>query len=339
MDDDYQSPKMERWLTPDVANERRNRAIVWIAIVYFAIALFTLLMPMPFQGRVYGHIGDLIHIPTFGIANFIVLLLVCRPRTSRWLLPVMVTILMILAGVLIEFLQGMLSRSASLGDVVRNACGATAALFVFQAMKAQTGPGWRPLVLWLVAIGIIIVAAIDPAASLADIRRQKTQFPVLASFTHRAELQRWYFSSAVVRPRSSHWLDHQQGWEVEWSPHKFPAVKLHELEQDWSGFSTLVVDLTHRGDSRSSQIEVQLRIGSGHSRRNRDHNLYQRLVLPRGESVRWHINLLQAVPETDEPILDFHAIRFVELMAVDLADSALLELGGIWLEVDSSAPL
>jgi len=332
MDDDHQSPDGEPGLTQHAAIERRNRWIVRIAVVYFAVALFTLLMPMPFQGRVYGHVGDLIHIPTFGIANFIVLLLVCRPRPSRWMLPITVTIGMLLVGVLIEILQSLLSRSASLGDVVRNACGATAALFFFQAMNGHAATRLRPRVLWVVATGIIFAAALHPAASLADIRRQKTQFPVLASFSHRAELQRWYFSSAVVRPRSSHWFDSQQGWEVKLSPHQFPAIKLQELERDWSGFSNLVVEMTHLGASRSAQVEVQLRIGSGHTRQSRDRKFFQRIVLSRGEAVRWNIDLMQTLPETNDTILDFHSIRFVELMAVDLADSALLEFGGIWLE-------
>jgi len=274
------------------------------------------------------------HIPAFGILNFLVLLVVRRHFSFRWRVPILVTVSVIAFSGLLELIQGQLSRHASLDDLFRNSLGAVAAMLIFKSLELEPSKNTRSRrVLLGSAVVLIAIATIRPTASIVDVYRQRTQFPTLASFSSRSELQRWYISSARVKRTPINWLDGQYALKVEYFPGDFPAIQLQELERDWTEFQTLATEVTHLADSPSESIVIQLRITDRRFRRDSNHGFLDRIELKRGESIDWRFDLRSAQAAADmNARLRLNEILFVEFMAVDLAQAATVQFGRIRLE-------
>jgi hypothetical protein len=176
------------------------------------------------------------------------------------------------------------------------------------------------------------VAIADPAAAILDVYRQSKQFPQLAAFQSRAELQRWHVGSATVRRARSDWHDGASSLRVRFIPAQWPAIQLQQLQRDWTGYETLVADLYHRDDSESATVTVQIRIADPSYRDEPDSSVYDSIQLKRGQIARWRVALRRAEPSADTPPLDLRSIQFVELMAVQLKSPATVEIGPIRLE-------
>lgn len=318
---------------PLVAKQRHP---FWVAfsVCYLLFSVFALLMPLPVHGRVWFRIADLLHIPAFGVLNFLVLLIVRQHSVSPWRMPILVTALTITLSGLLEIAQGLLSRYASLDDLFRNALGAIASLLIFKSLEYRQSDHKRlGRVLIVAAFAVVVIATIPPTASIVDVYRQTTQFPVLASFSSRAELQRWWVSSARMKRKPIKWLDGTFALQVEYFPGKFPDIQLQELQRDWTQYRTLATELTHSPDSPSETVVIQLRIADHLTRGDWEHALSDRIELKRGESIDWRFNF-KAAQETLEgkDRIRLENIIYLEFMAVELEKQATVQFGKIRLE-------
>ncbi len=144
--------------SPETLAERRHRWLVIFAGCFLVVALVTLLMPVPFRGRVWDQIADLLHVPCFGLINYLALSIARYHFASRWRVPLLVTFTVISFSGFIEVLQGMFGRHPSLGDLFSNSMGAVAALTIHQsrwvAATMNIRWGFRWLAMLLVAVGI-----------------------------------------------------------------------------------------------------------------------------------------------------------------------------------------
>lgn len=312
----------------------RYSFLIAFTIAYLLFSVFMLLMPLPIRERFWARAADLLHIPAFGVLNFLFLLIARQHTTSRYAVPILITLCTISLSGLIEVIQGYFSRSPSLGDLFRNSLGATAALLVFKSLEygaaGTKSPGRIPLV---GALLVVAVATAQPLASIMDVYRQKSDFPVLATFSSRSELERWYVSSARAKRVSVDALGRSHGLQVEYLPGDFPAIQLQELQRDWSQYQTLVTTLTHLAKSQSESIVIQLRITDRRSRRAPDHGFVDRIELKRGESIDWRFNLQSAQDVlVGNQRMRIQQINFVEFMAVEPQQSATVQFGPIRLE-------
>jgi len=330
MSDDCQSPAPAP-ARSDAA--KLYRFLVAFTVCYLLFSVFALLMPLPVRGRFWYRVADLLHIPAFALLNFLGLLIVRHHTLSRWRAPIGVTVCVIGLSGLIEIIQGQLSRSASLDDLYRNSLGAFAALLIFKAWETNASENPYPRRIMLVsAFTLIALATTGPTASIIDVYRQRTQFPTLASFSSGAELQRWYVSSAQVKRTTIDRPDGHDALRVEYFPGDFPAIQLQELERDWTEYRTLVTELTHLADSPSESIVIQLRVADRRSRRDPNHIVIDRIELKRGETIDWRFDLRTARSASGNARLHLEEIRFIDFMAVDLAQPATVQYGPIRLE-------
>ncbi len=308
--------------------------LIAFAIAYLLFSVFMLLMPLPLRERLWARSADLLHIPAFGMMNFLFLLIARQHTPSRFAAPILVTLCTISLSGLIELIQGYFSRSPSLDDLYRNALGAIASLMVFKSLECWSSDNKRPRRLLLASAFIVVaIATIQPIASIIDVYRQKSQFPVIAAFSSRSELQRWYISSARVKRTPIDWLGRSTGLMVAYLPGDFPAIQLQELQREWSQYRSLATELTHLADSPSESITIQLRITDRRSRRSQGHGFVDRIELKRGESIDWRFDL-QAAQETliGDQRMRLQQINFVEYMAVEPQQPATVQFGQIRLE-------
>jgi glycopeptide antibiotics resistance protein len=312
----------------------RYRFLVAIAIAYMVLCVIALLMPLPFRGRFWYRVADLLHIPAFGILNFFALVITRQHTKSPWMAPGLITLVTIgLSGVL-ELIQGMLTRYASLDDLFRNSLGALAALLVFKALELRfdhrKGQS-RGLV--IAALIAILLGTLRPTAAIVDLYRQKMQFPVLATFATRTELQRWYVGSAKLRRTRVKWLDGSYALRVDYLPGHFPAIQLQEPPPDWSSYKTLVTPISHLSDSPSPSIVIQLRIADRRAAKSHDHGIFERIELKRGQTIQWRFDFQAAQAAQAEPDrVWLDEVAFVEFMAVEPAEKAVVQFGRIWLQ-------
>jgi len=322
--------------SPDnpLAIGNRYKLLVVFAVCYLLFSIFALLAPLPVRGRFWYRVADLLHIPAFAVLTFLALVVVRQHTKSSWRVPVLVTLCVVAFSGLMEIIQGLLSRYASLDDLFRNTLGAIAALLIFKSLEYWSSESARPRRLLMVgAVIVLAIATIRPTASIVDVYRQRMQFPALATFSSRSELQRWYISSAQVRRTPIKWLDGHYALKVEYLPGEFPAIQLQELERDWTEYRTLATELTHLPDSKSESIVIQLRIADRRARRDPKNGFVDRIVLKRGESVDWRFDLKAAqAAASGSGRLRMDEIQFVEFMAVNLAEPATVQYGRIRLE-------
>jgi VanZ family protein len=315
--------------------ERRHRQIVVIAGSFLVFALTALLVPLPFRNRAWEEIADLLHIPAFGMINYLALTIVTYHFPSRWRVPLLVTGAVIALGAGIEVMQGILSRNASLGDVLRNALGASAALLIHQSMRLEYPRrlGWslRSFAALFIAAGVL-----PPGLALLDMYAQHRQFPVIASFNSRAELQRWYIGSAQVNVRLLPWPGGRSTARVTFLPGEYPAVRLMHMHRDWTQHEALVTELTHSPESKSERVLVQVRISKQKIHPIPKRSFAKVFEIQRGESVEIRIPLddVRRGPAEGELPLDW--IGSVEFTALQLSEPATVEISPILLEASPS---
>jgi VanZ family protein len=334
--EDFSPPRIStsRISTSPLDIGHRYPFLIAFAGAYLFFSVFMLLMPLPLRERLWARSADLLHIPAFGILNFLFLLIVRQHSASRLAIPILVTLFTISLSGLIELIQGFLSRSSSLSDLLRNSLGATASLLIFKMLECWKSDNKRPRQFYFAgALAVIAIAAVQPIASIIDVYRQKSQFPVLANFASRSEMERWYVSSANVNRRPIDWLGRSRGLLVEYLPGDFPAIQLQQLQRDWSQYQTLVTELTHLADSPAESITIQLRITDRRSRRPTGHGFVERIELKRGQSMQWRFDL-RAAQQTlvGDQQMRLQQINFVEYMAVEPERPAKVHFGQIRLE-------
>jgi len=147
-----------------------------------------------------------------------------------------------LLGLMIEMLQSLTQRQASLGDVVSDFYGLSAGLCLI-GLNGAIKPNFKKpaAIFWLVAGAIFIVAGLKPFIILSwhYIEREQA-FPVIADF--KAD-----WSSSFIR------LDNAEVMEgsslgktgnadlsvIRFQQSEYPGISVVEPESDWSGYQRL----------------------------------------------------------------------------------------------------
>lgn len=315
----------------DALAELRHQRLVAFTGCFLVFALVALLMPAPFHGRLWDRLADLLHIPAFGLINYLALSITRYHFVSRWRVPLMVTAAVILFSGLIELVQGMLSRYASLSDLFCNSMGATTALLLHQIRYAAPSANIRWGLL-SIAVLVITLGTFSPVSALFDMYLQRRQFPVLASFRTSAELQRWYINSADVQLGMASWFAAQPSLRVTFFPGELPVVKLQHLQRNWTGHETFVTELTHSPASKSEVVKLQLQITDIANNWKRGDRYSEWIEIERGQTHRIHLDLETIGRSPRDRQLRLDAIAAVEFRAFELSEPATIEISTIRLE-------
>jgi glycopeptide antibiotics resistance protein len=311
--------------------EQRHRRLIVFTGCFLVFALVALLMPMPFKSRVWNHLADLLHIPAFGIINYLALTIAAYHFPSRWRVPLLVTSAVLAFSAGIELLQGLVGRYASLSDLFCNAMGASAALLIRQSRYEAVSKRycWS---LRSVSALLIALAVLSPLSALFDIYLQHRQFPIIASFNSRAELQRWYVGSAIVHIRPLPWFDGQSTARVTFLPGDFPAIRLVKLHHDWTEQQAFVTELSHRAESQSERVMLRLQISNQQDYPDLASSFAKIYEIERGDTqkIRIAIDDIRKGPADGDLALD--GIASVEFLAIDLDKPATVEIQPLRLE-------
>lgn len=230
----------------------------WIALLVIGILLAAVVFaPVPGDTRWIRTLHNSAHAPIFGCVSLLTLFVVRRqPRlasvgvTGQYALALGAALLL---GILTELLQIPTGRDATVEDALHDVIGAVALLGIFAAFDSQVRASAHSGAVRLAAAMIGIVAlsvAVAPVTRAAIKYQQRDErFPVLADFTERYDryfiLQQWAEFSPAKLPAPWASQAGEGAMHVDLLDGPYPGLEFIEPRPDWSGYSTLAVDLTN----------------------------------------------------------------------------------------------
>lgn len=217
---------------------------------------------------------------------------------QQWLL---VTLIAIVIGSLIEFIQGFVGRSANVNDVLHNVYGVWLGLFWGQK---PTRSVWllRFLCVLLVLPGVWKV--MDSAMAEFTMRNQ---FPRISSFENRSEFQQLRFSPAEIslNKEQKFYTAGNSSLHIRLGTQRYSGFRLVGPYGDWGQYSQLSMDFYNPG---AEPFELVLRVSD--YRHDRGANAYndrfnRRLLLSPGWN---HIGIatgdIRSAPQGRSMIMD-----------------------------------
>ena len=293
------------------------RKVVWWVLTGASLVVFALLVPIPFKGRVVVALGDLCHAPLFAAVTLGVLsvLQLLRPieaiRRLLWRC-VAVAFCLVAFGASMEYVQGLLGRSAAWHDAFANALGIIAASLWYLGRRVA-----RPTIkrlLWFCSVCLIALAWYQPFAILHDVWRTQSQYPLLCSFESDMQLTRWYFRGCSAELTATDVTDGQYSAEIRYEPQDFPAATMIEFASDWSDMTALEFDVALADDYPGDSVTMMVSV-LDHQRRDDSEDIYRSgHELRRGQATKIRISreALLGGPK-------YHRLNLSDLQYLDLA--------------------
>ena len=215
----------------------RPRHAVWILLAVGGV----LLVPLPAGGRITRALLDFCHVGVGGLlAIAIWTMLRGRVGMGDASLACAVAVAATGVGLGIEKLQGLTGREASWLDAGTNAVGAAVAVLLLLLARGRAQPRWLT---GAVIVVLLALAAWTPGRQIQDALRQRSEFPMLASFENELELSRWRFqeaTGAIVTARGTHG---PESLRVELAAGHYPGASFVWPPPDWSAHAALAFDI------------------------------------------------------------------------------------------------
>ncbi|MEM9646411.1 MAG: hypothetical protein AAF989_15575 [Planctomycetota bacterium] len=290
-------------------------------VIVFVLVVTALTVPIPFEARVAAVIGDLVHAPLFACLTWLTLRSLRRWGSldtkgqeltiGRELVRVGVVIVLFFTfGVVMEFIQGLLGRSAAIHDAVSNGLGALAGGCWY------LGTRFKRLTLRLMAVGVIGIAQWSPALIIIDVIRKPFDFPRLASFETNAEMTRWHFSGSEGMPVKMHATDGKRSMRIVFRPGRYPSATMVDMYGDWSAALSVEFDVT------VDDVQAPPTLNFVFKTLDHDHLDYhsdtfrQTIELRRGESYHVKVSLADVLFGPDDREMDLSRMKYLSFQVL-----------------------
>jgi hypothetical protein len=311
-----------------------------LAVLALAVVGVGLVFPFPVEGRLWGHIFNLAHAPTF-FCTFLAIVGLLDPSSiglsNRFATVLPMTVgrtaagvaLLTVLGVVGEFLQFFVGRSPSLKDVAANLAGLLAA-FVWVSGRRSSVVKRR----FSGFIAVLVLAAVSstPLMNVRDCVAQLRQMPLLASFERPLELGSWKTRDAKMS-RSTEWFtDGEYSLKVELRPARYPSVSFVWPTADWQGYQTFAADFRNPSEEAVTlTIKIQDRQHSWSDNGRLDRFNHDVVLAPgetRSESIA--IKAIRQAPENRSMEMD--QISLVEIFVSGLKGRTTFFVDNLRLE-------
>ncbi len=289
-------------------SQQRGR-ILWGSVVFFLLVGVALLIPLPRGTRWQHALIDLVHAPLFLLVSWWTCRLIAAGKRLSVFQAVAVLLMVVSLGSVLEFMQTWVGRNASISDAMANALGGLAGVLAFASQSVA-----RPA-LFRAAAALLLIAGIWPSLRVfADVFRQWREFPVLASFERRAELELWDAQLAELEFTDLGVTHGSQAMMCSLDTGRYPGVTMQSPWPRWDGFETLEFSLWSDGHE---PWPLTLKIVDEAHNKEVDDRFHARIwVRPGQHTVRIPLQAVQLAPRGR--LLDLNRIRYFQLFAVDL---------------------
>jgi VanZ family protein len=314
-----------------------------IALALIAILLAAVVFaPVPGDTRWIRTLHNSAHAPIFGCVSLLMLLVSrSHPRLQALSLIGQYALAFAAAfalGGITELLQIPAGRDASFEDALHDTIGAVAFLGIFAAIDTRIRgvPQNIPIRFAAAVVGIVSLGIAAAPVTRAAIKYQQRdeRFPVLADFSQRYDryfiLQQSAEFSPVTMPAPWTRAKDESAMRVRLHEGPYPGMNFIEPLPDWSGYSTLAVDLTN---PTPLNLQLILRVHDAEHDNQPGDRFSKRFELPAGtrEVLRIRLQDIAAGPQTRR--LDLRQVAgLIIFRADDSPPAAELYLSRVWLE-------
>lgn len=197
----------------------------------------------PPQPHVWGVLWDYLHFPLWAILSWLLLRRTGKRAGGR----LAIGLLLLLAVLLIEWLQRFTGRQSDLHDVLMGWAGVLCVwLWSLRASTTQ-----RRVRIWAgcLLIGFFAAAHLYLSVTLYDVARMVRQFPVLSDFGRFTEGDRWHINSAHAERANVPGFPSRPTLRLELLAElEYPGAFLTRLIPDWSAYSAVALEIYVEGD-------------------------------------------------------------------------------------------
>jgi hypothetical protein len=312
-----------------------------ILLLFTALVVALLLIPVPIVTRQGAALMDLAHAPLFALVTlvaFFQLPPVLRSVPSAIAIGVTLTIV---SG-MIELAQEMTGRSSSWADLWANVLGVTAALCA--ALARESTSARRRGLLTASAALAFVVASVPGSITYWDAWRQKRDLPMIASFEDRFEMSRWRFQSAEGRLAHEHVTAGQQSLRVDLHAGKYPGALMIWTPYNWRGAVRKATGASPGSSTPAADLVFDVWLSDGppldvmikildlyHSYRERSDRYERPTRVPAGRhQVRIPLDEIANAPATRQ--MDLSQIRVLQFYVEWLGEPRTLFVDNIHLE-------
>lgn len=301
----------------------QRRALLAAALL--SVVAIGLVFPFPLHGRLWSHLFDLAHAPTFFV-TFLCLTAFFDPSAvglpdsyptllrMSMVRALVLAVLLNVVGTAGEFLQQFAGRNPAWGDVAANSTGLAAGLFWVLGHSAN-----RSRVRWISGAVLVLGAvSIGPIIGAWDSICHMQSFPVIASFERSRELSMWKTRHASIQSTSDWATDGSRSAMVTLQPGRYPGISLTWLPGDWSGFKTLSFDLRN-ADTKPLPLALKLN-DREHADRDFAHSdrFHRPFTVLAGTTQNISISIAEIREAPDTRRMELDQMDLFELFAVDL---------------------
>ncbi|MGP4843941.1 succinyl-CoA synthetase subunit beta [Marinobacter sp. 1Y8] len=301
-----------------------------------ALCAAAVLLPFFFVGGpdwasdpLYKSAWNLGHILFFGT-----LTLAIRPQQwlDGWRLWLASSAVVLVAGCIIELLQGDLGRQSDIQDVFRNLVGMWLVMSWVSPLSFGNFPAALNCALkWLLRAGAIVLLVFQLQA-VFDVARQQYrvahQLPLVYDFNTTGA---WRYWNGDVWLAEQHTENARYSLRLKLSTDHYSGTTLHNLPANWTGYDRLYISMYNPA---SSPITLNLRINDvAHDRGDNafDDRYNTKLTLKPGTN-RFHLSLddVRTAPATRE--MDMDDIRRLMIFTAQLDKPRTVFVTGLRLE-------
>jgi hypothetical protein len=308
----------------------------WLLGLLAVLLVAVLVLPLPSMHTiVWAAIENSAHAPIFGAVA-----LLAERSLRRWRRAADSALVRYVAAFTIaisigfgtELLQFFGPRDASFGDAVTNSIGAAGALAAHASMRVVRRPAYRAALAG-VAIACVLVVIAPIALALAATIQRDREFPVLANYDSRLDLELISTRSARVSrtgwPRWTTSASEGPALRVDFASRGRSGVVFEEPVSDWSGYRELVLDIANpAGQPLGLRVLVD---DAWHDRRGTDRYMSVVSIAP-GTRERVRIPLEDIRHGPPDRMLDLAHISSIMLFRADGDPATHCYLGPIRLE-------
>lgn len=314
-----------------------------IALTLIAILLAAVVFaPVPGETRWIRTLHNSAHAPIFGCVSLL-MLLVSRSHPRLQTLSLIGHYALAFAaalalGLITELLQIPAGRDASFEDALHDTIGALAFLGIFAAIDTRIRgvPQNIPIRFAAAVFGVVALGVAAAPVTRAAIKYQQRaeRFPVLADFSQRYDryfiLQQSSEFSPVTMPSPWARAKDESAMRVRLQEGPYPGMNFIEVLPDWSGYSTLAVDLTN---PTPMNLRLVLRVHDAEHNNQPEDRFSKRFELPAGTREVLRIRLQDIAAGPTARRLDLRQVAGLIIFRADDSPSAgELYVSRVWLE-------
>lgn len=210
------------------------------AITLLVLMIGPLCSPQP---HVWGVLWDYVHFPLWALLSWLLL----RGSEKRVGGRLATGLFLLLAVLLMEWLQGFTGRQSDFRDVLMGWAGVLC-VWLWGLRVSATQRWVRTIAGWLL-IGLFAAAHLYVSITLYDVVRMVRQFPVLSDFRRFTEGDRWQINSGHAERATVPGFPSRPTLRLELLAElEYPGAFLTRLIPDWSGYNAVGLEIYVEGD-------------------------------------------------------------------------------------------